>query len=56
MSAQVLYNSPSEAVAITSVEFLNGSGSVTDPELCYLRGHRSDRRDHELHVLDGLRL
>jgi hypothetical protein len=31
MGAQVLYNSPSEAVALTSVQFTNGNGAVTDP-------------------------
>lgn len=31
MGSQVLYNSPSEAVALTSVEFTNGNGAVTDP-------------------------
>ena len=31
MGAQVLYDSPTQAVALTSVEFLNVSGAVADP-------------------------
>lgn len=31
MSAQVLYDSPTEAVALASVTFLNTSGAITDP-------------------------
>jgi hypothetical protein len=31
MSSQVLYNSPSEAIAVTSVDFVNGNGATTDP-------------------------
>lgn len=31
ISSQVLYNSPTEAVGLTSVEFLNTGGAVTDP-------------------------
>jgi len=31
MGSQVLYNSPSEAVAVTSVDFVNQNGATTDP-------------------------
>ena len=31
MGSQVLYNSPSEAAAVTSVDFVNQSGTTTDP-------------------------
>jgi hypothetical protein len=31
MGAEVLYNSPSEACAVTSVDFVNGNGVTTDP-------------------------